>query len=193
MVTVLSTMHHDKNIMENHPKKLPEIIGFYNSTKSGVDTIDQLIETYTCKRQTNRWPVAVFSNIVDISALNAYVLWTEINPLWNATKTYKRRLFHQNLGLDLLNGEIERRKRLPRTQSSADIVRNVRAESEQPSTSAAATPKKRKASQRATCAVCPSSICRKTYEHCTICKKPVCPQHRTTVTVSTTFFLEHTN
>lgn len=116
MATVLSTLHHDKSVMENHPKKLPDM----DTTR-----IDQLVETYACKRQTNRWPVAIFANIVDISALIAFVLWTEINPSWNAAKTYKRRLFLENLGLDLVHGEIERRKTLPRTQPSADIVRNM--------------------------------------------------------------------
>ena len=70
----------------------------YNASKGGVDTSDQMLRTYTCKRKTRRWPIAIFSNMLDISALNAYIIWTLINPDWNARKTHKRRLFLEELG-----------------------------------------------------------------------------------------------
>ncbi|KAJ4942402.1 hypothetical protein JOQ06_012268 [Pogonophryne albipinna] len=45
---VLSTMHHSKMVDENSQKKKTEIILFYNQTKGGVDTVDQMVGYYTC-------------------------------------------------------------------------------------------------------------------------------------------------
>ena len=39
--------------------------------------MDQMFGNYTCKRKTRRWPLAMFFNIVDLSALAAYVLYSE--------------------------------------------------------------------------------------------------------------------
>ena len=49
-VILLSTMHHGISIVEEDPKKRPEIIKFYNDTKTAVDLVDQIVQTYTCKR-----------------------------------------------------------------------------------------------------------------------------------------------
>ena len=42
---LLSSMHKTGVIDNNHPKKLPEIIKDYNSSKCGVDTADQMWAT----------------------------------------------------------------------------------------------------------------------------------------------------
>ena len=56
-VLVLSTMHHGDT-------QKPEIILNYNSAKSGVDNLDHLATMYTSRRKVNRWPVALFGNVV---------------------------------------------------------------------------------------------------------------------------------
>lgn len=98
VVLLMSSMHDQAGIDEGNPKKKPVMILDYNATKGGVDTSDQMLRTYTCKRMTRRWPIAIFSNMLDISALNAYVIWMLINPGWNAGKSHKRRLFIEELG-----------------------------------------------------------------------------------------------
>lgn len=72
-VILISTNHHDENVSQTGSKK-PEIITYYNSTKGGVDRLDQLIESFTCRRKTNRWTFNVLMNIIDIGAYNAFVL-----------------------------------------------------------------------------------------------------------------------
>jgi hypothetical protein len=52
-------MHEIGEISEDKSKKAQMIID-YNRTKSGVDTMDKLVRTYTVKRQTRRMLVAVF-------------------------------------------------------------------------------------------------------------------------------------
>lgn len=37
----------------------PEMVKFYNHTKGGVDTFDQMCAHYTCGRKTKRWPLCV--------------------------------------------------------------------------------------------------------------------------------------
>ena len=49
-VILLSTMHHEISIDKEDHKKRPEIIKFYNKTKIGVDLVDQMIGTCTCRR-----------------------------------------------------------------------------------------------------------------------------------------------
>lgn len=90
----------------------------YNATKGAVDTLDQLVNTYTCKRKTNRWPMIVFYNMIDIFAYNAFVLWTSINPDWNGNKFTKRRLFLEELGKSLISAHVTSRKYMPRTEES---------------------------------------------------------------------------
>ena len=43
-----------------------------------VDTLNQVTSTYTCKRKTNRWPVILLYNILDVSA---YLLCVDFNKL----------------------------------------------------------------------------------------------------------------
>ena len=57
-VVLFSTMHRDAKV--DAETKKPEIIQFYNSTKGGVDTIDQLCGNYSVTRRTRRWPLCVF-------------------------------------------------------------------------------------------------------------------------------------
>lgn len=72
-VVLLSKNHHDETI-SNKPSKKPEIILYYNITKGGVDRLDQLVESFTCRRKTNRWTSSVLMNMLNIAAYNAFVL-----------------------------------------------------------------------------------------------------------------------
>ena len=55
----------------------------YNATKGGVDSLDELVTGYSCKRRTLRWTLVIFFNILDIFAYNAFVIWMPLNPDWN--------------------------------------------------------------------------------------------------------------
>lgn len=84
-----------------------------------------MVATYTCQRMTRRWPMVIFFNMLDVSAYNAYVLWTEINHKWCKQKNAKRRLFLEELGVDLVTPYMERRHCLPRTQASQKMVKEA--------------------------------------------------------------------
>lgn len=173
-VNVLSTFHHDKSVLDGR-NKLPEMISFYNKTKAGVDTLDQLVGTYTVKRKTNRWPHAMFCNMIDISAINAYVLWLEMNNDWKKGILYKRRLFLHELGMELVKPEIQRRSHLPRSDSAIILLNNIRQSDEEPSTSSCG--KRRRITSGSRCELCPKND-RKAYSACTSCQKLICGQHK---------------
>nr|XP_061799518.1 piggyBac transposable element-derived protein 4-like [Nerophis lumbriciformis] len=110
-VLVLSTKHR-KPQGENSSKKKPQIILDYNRCKGAVDRLDQVCGTYSVRRRAQRWPMCLFYHMVDVSCYNAFVLFTEINPDWNAGKRYKRRLFLEELGMALIEPEMLRRRQL---------------------------------------------------------------------------------
>ncbi|TWW74048.1 hypothetical protein D4764_14G0000490 [Takifugu flavidus] len=73
-VYVLSSMHSMIQTQDTTKKK-PNTITLYNTTKCGVDVMDQMVREYTVRAGTRRWPVAVFYNMIDMAALNAHVLY----------------------------------------------------------------------------------------------------------------------
>jgi len=73
VVILMSSLHSQGEVDVTNPKKKPAMILEYNATKGGVDTADKMLRTYSTKCMTRRWPVAVFSNVLDISALDAYI------------------------------------------------------------------------------------------------------------------------
>ena len=73
-VVLLSTQHYLPSIDTATPARKPEIIRFYNETKGAVDSFDQKIEKFTCRRQTNRWTYNTFMFMLDVAALNAFIL-----------------------------------------------------------------------------------------------------------------------
>ncbi|CAJ1055511.1 piggyBac transposable element-derived protein 3-like isoform X2 [Xyrichtys novacula] len=73
-VYVLSSMHSVVQT-ENTTKTKPNTITLYNTTKCSVDVMDQMVQEYTVRTGTRRWPVAVFYNMNDMAALNAHVLY----------------------------------------------------------------------------------------------------------------------
>src|ERR1700761_4241299 len=92
VVTLLSAMHNKQEIQVDDKAKPLMILDYY-STKTGVDTMDQIVHAYTAKRKTRRWPMALIYNMLHFIPLNAYVIWLHIHPDWKAKVPHKRRLF----------------------------------------------------------------------------------------------------
>ena len=55
--------------------------------------MDKMVRDYSCSRGTRRWPFRLFTNILDIACLNAYVVWLYKNPTWKKGKKSHRKLF----------------------------------------------------------------------------------------------------
>jgi len=121
-VILLSTKHAEAKVSGDRRDKKPDIILDYNVHKGGVDNLDKVIGTYSCRRMTARWPLVILHNIIDVSSYNAFVIWREKNPEWLRQKLNRRRVFLEQLGKALVTPLIERRKRLPQTDASAAVV-----------------------------------------------------------------------
>ncbi|KAE8280234.1 hypothetical protein D5F01_LYC20788 [Larimichthys crocea] len=133
----------------------PAVILEYNSNKGGVDNLDKVVATYSCRRMTARWPLAVFHNILDVSSYNAFVIWRELNPDWLPGKRNKRRVFLEQLGKAVVALLIEWRTHLLRAEV-APVNPPI------------------PASKRKRCQVCPSKKDCKMYNICRGCEKYIC-------------------
>jgi len=91
-------------------------------TKGGVDCADQMIETYSSKFATRRWPVALFCNLLDIAALNAYVYVLFEKLKMDGAGKEKRRLFIKRLGKGLCQ-ELQEHRRSDATLPSLVTAR----------------------------------------------------------------------
>ena len=92
-ILLLSTLQTDAAIAYNQ-KKTPKTIK--NKTKFGVDVVDQMARYYIVRTRTRRWHVYFFQNTLDLAAINAWVLYKEINSI-----KILRRQFLQNLAEEL--------------------------------------------------------------------------------------------
>ena len=105
-VLLVSTQHHDAAIdIRSKVKAKPEIITFYNETKFGVDCVDQMCTTHSTARITRRWPLVHFFNLLNLSAINAQVIYKH-----NLKKKMSRSNFLNELGLALAFEELKRRR-----------------------------------------------------------------------------------
>ena len=73
-VNLLSTTHNAPST-DNTEKKKPLVIHFYDKNKVGVDVFDQMARQYTTHSASRRWPLAVWTNVLDIAALNAWIIF----------------------------------------------------------------------------------------------------------------------
>jgi hypothetical protein len=73
-VLLLSMFNSTIDIETNH-KKLPETVQFYNKTKREVDIVDQMACRYSTRAAARWWPVHVFCNILDLAAINAWIIY----------------------------------------------------------------------------------------------------------------------
>lgn len=121
-VLMISSMHHSVHVDEQTKK--PEIIALYNSTKGGVDGLDQKIANYySSNRRTRRWPMAVFFTIIDVSAgVNAFV----IHQTYEKTPRMKRMEFMKDLAFDLIKPFITQAQRLQKGHLPRELSMSMR-------------------------------------------------------------------
>ncbi|KAI5087140.1 dual specificity protein phosphatase 26 isoform X1, partial [Silurus meridionalis] len=168
-VIVLSTRHREAAVTEG-PKAKPDIITYYNRCKGGVDNLDKVVATYSCRRKTKRWPQTLFFNMMDISGYNAYVIFTAIDPSWNQRKLFRRRLFLEELGNSMISAAIVRRKHLPRAPIAAALVQELQTSVPAPQMPAGTS----SLVQRGTCKGCKNrTVCT-----CIKCGKFTCKSHQ---------------
>uniref|UniRef100_A0A0K0G3K5 DDE_Tnp_1_7 domain-containing protein n=1 Tax=Strongyloides venezuelensis TaxID=75913 RepID=A0A0K0G3K5_STRVS len=124
-VLLLNTKHTFVTVKDNKKHK-PETIIFYSETKFGVDVVDQMACKYTTKAASFRWPLQVFFNILDLAAINAWILYKECT----GSKIFRKDFLFQ-LTKELAEGETEEYKNtdhnfsIPTTSKNAGFVKSV--------------------------------------------------------------------
>ncbi|KAM3625599.1 uncharacterized protein V6R79_014601 [Siganus canaliculatus] len=175
----ISTRHREEGLTKG-PKKKPEIMTYYNRCKGGVENLEKIIDAYSCKKKTTRWPHGLFFYMLDISAYNAFVIFMAVNPSWKKAKPLKWRLFLEELGQSLVSAEILMRRRLPRDPNAASVVREFRANAAGPEISKSVrdqeTPVDHSLLMRRTCKMCPSGR-KRTAICCFQCGRNICKVH----------------
>ena len=170
IVVMLSTMHEKGD--EPNSTEFPEIKKFYDSTKGGVDTLDQLCHTYSTNRKTRRWPLCLFYNLLNIVGYNSMVLLRGSYALDKENLT-NRRAYLKKLAMDLVKPHMERRLEIPTLRRELrQIICNVLK-----ITSASEVPT-RPITTTGRCAFCKRSDDRKSRVSCALCKKFICLQHQ---------------
>ncbi|XP_046688877.1 uncharacterized protein LOC124374768 [Homalodisca vitripennis] len=103
-VVLVSSMHFDAAIdPDTLDKSKPDIITFYNSTKSGVDVVDEKCGTYsTCQR----WPLVLFYHLLDIAGINGQVIFLSN---CQEEKVMERRKFLREVGLEMIKPHVAKR------------------------------------------------------------------------------------
>ena len=168
-VLLLSSLHR----LALQGEKKPEVIEYYNATKSGVDNMDHMVRFYSCKRKTRRWSYSFFMNLVDIMALNAHILYNTDHP------QQTRYEFLKNLAHQLLIPMMQERQianpRLPRSLSS-----KMRLFIPGQSTTAGASSSSNSTNtrKRKRCGKCPTAADKKTDIVCSLCGEYLCLAHR---------------
>lgn len=145
----------------------------------------QMISTYSCRRKTRQWPLALFFNMMDISALNAYIVWTAIDPAWHQGMSHRRRLFLEELGKKLVTPQIARRQHLPKTPESTSLILEAQVGSSNPTIDSASSTSTTSPSciptthVRRQCVLCPTR--KVVFCTCKNCGKHVCKDHYNTI------------
>lgn len=121
VVNLLSTNHRKSVCDHATEKRKPDVVLYYNKTKGGVDATDERVGTYSVKFKCRRWHVIVFCNLLDLSALNGFVVHSIFDPQWNNKKLQRRRLYLLALGNALVQEHIQRRQpvQLPAAEGQA--------------------------------------------------------------------------
>lgn len=59
--------------------KKPKMVEFYNQTKSGVNTLDQICSLASRSRKTRRWPLRNFYGMLNTTFINSYIIYVTNN------------------------------------------------------------------------------------------------------------------
>ncbi|CAK1588307.1 unnamed protein product [Parnassius mnemosyne] len=170
-VLLISSMHHDNKIVESEKKK-PEIILYYNRTKGGVDTNDQMCANYNVGRRTKRWPMVIFYHLLNVAGINAYVIYKN-----KIDHGISRREFLKHLAVDLGKARQQTRATIPQLPRAVQkrLKRNAQVQDPSPtSRGGPSTTYKR-------CHICPRSKDKKIRFMCAKCHQQVCHDHSTMI------------
>ena len=173
---MLSTRHYERELQMEPPFK-PSVITDYNKSKSGVDTLDQLVKNYTCKRITKRWPLLIFYWMLDVASYNSSICFMLNHP--NVYQGHqKRRKFLMDLSEELVLPLIKRRSQ---SENFRRLHKHTITKMELFLPETVVQLQTTKEHQKKRCGKCPREMDRKTRKSCSKCLTPICENHTFTI------------
>ena len=104
-VILVSSQHYvDKIDPATKTRKKPDIVTNYNANKCGVDVVDQMCSICNVQQTTRRWPWVHMFNLINVSAINARVIFEA-----NTKQSIERTKFLDQLGEALYLPHLKRR------------------------------------------------------------------------------------
>ena len=158
-VCVLSTQHKG-NRTQVDGKKKPESVIYYNNNKYGVDILDSMCRQMSTKAGCRRWPLAVFYNILDFAAVNAWIIFKK-----STNRHVKRRNFLLQLSAQLRKDD-----------DQLQAARTVRPGRQQRPIVGLHAPRPEPLERRVSCLVRSHCTKNRTVTRCSQCQLPVCGQ-----------------
>ena len=166
---LLSTFHQTNEIAQ--------------SGKTGVDVLDQKFCHYSTYQKTKHWPQAVFYNILDIAAYNAFVLFKLQPPAqgfnFEQRASYK---FLSMLGEALIKPNIIARSQLT-VGLHATTTQAIQAFGVETQTQANGRKIPNEDNKKGRCHVCTHKQDRKSCQKCCKCNLFVCNDHAETTVI----------
>lgn len=190
MVYLLSS-RNEKGTIDDRTGK-PNIMLYYNETKGGSDTFDQLSSLMSCSRKTNRWPMAVFYGILNMAFMNSYVIYCH-NMISIKRKPLSRKEYMKELSNSLSTPWMK--KRVETSTLSRTLRKNIQNGIPNESSSACGSINTQNVTsdevnndcvsgvskKKRYCGFCPSKIRRMSKMSCVKCDTPLCGDHKNLV------------
>ncbi len=175
-ILLLSSMHQSG---ENDENGKPEIVQFYNHTKSGTDNMDHLVRLYRSGRKCRRWPYAFVFNMVDIALVNSCVIFRSLHAESSERNSYHQNTFRYNFLLNVSYQLMDRHIRSKLDVGGISMkTRNaisMLGYDSRVSSGLGRSSQERKRSGR--CRECPRQKDGKTTQKCSGCNSFVCNEH----------------
>ena len=70
---MMSSFHSDFSITDCHSKPTV-MMNTYNKHKGGIDTLHENCKEFNCLRKTNRWPMVINFNLINIAPNSAFIV-----------------------------------------------------------------------------------------------------------------------
>lgn len=129
--------------------------------------------TYNVARNSRRWPLTIFFDVMNIAAINALVLY----QLNHSDLTIIRSDLLRTLALDLIKPQISRRLNFPIPKAIKEKCR-VMLDMDTHSETTNVLEAKRLKTGNGRCYICPPKKDKRTRNYCVTCSNWVCKEHQ---------------
>lgn len=173
IVLLLSSLIKAPSVSTTNGK--PPVIEYYNATKGGTDTFDQLCHSYTVTRISKRWPVRFFFGILDQAIVNSRILYLCTRYSDDQLPKISAREWQKNIAMYLIKPHLQQRLTKPSLRLGLrKSIECIMYGDVQP----IAMVERPQFDKRVRCGLCDRKSDHKTTLQCPSCRRAMCDKHR---------------